>query len=68
MSIFDGPTDFAATKDRAIRRAMREGAALHIEALATETKKALPDDKLFTKDEVLALLEGFVLGLRSNDT
>lgn len=64
MSIFDGPTDFAAAKDRAIKRAMRDGAAAHIEALARQTATVLPDDKLFTRDEVVALLEGFAQGLR----
>ena len=68
MNIFDGPIDFEATKNRAIRRAMREGAAVHIELLAEQTKTILPDDALFTKEEVIALLEGFVLGLRNNDT
>lgn len=66
MSIFDGPIDFATTKDRAIKRAMREGAALHIETLARQTATVLPADKLFTTEEVVALLEGFAQGLRSN--
>lgn len=64
MSIFDGPTDFATTKDRAIKRAMRDGAAAHIEALARQTGTVLPADQLFTTGEVVALLEGFAQGLR----
>lgn len=66
MSIFDGPADFAATKDRAIKRAMRDGAATYIETLARQTATTLPADKLFTRDDVVALLEGFALGLRGN--
>jgi len=65
VSIFDGPIDFATTKDRAIKRAMREGAAAHIEALARQTAAVLPADKLFTREEVVALLDGFAQGLRS---
>lgn len=66
MSIFDGPPDFADAKDRAIKRAMRDGAAAHIEILARQTATVLPPDKLFTTEEVVALLEGFAQGLRSN--
>lgn len=66
MSIFDGPSDFATTKDRAIKRAMRDGAATYIETLARQTATTLPADKLFTTAEVVALLEGFAQGLRSN--
>lgn len=68
MSIFDGPADFAATKDRAIKRAMREGAAVHIDILTEQLRTVIPADKLWTRDDVIALLEGVAQGMRSNDT
>jgi hypothetical protein len=66
MSIFDGPPDFATMKDRAIKRAMREGAAVHIEILAEQTRTIIPADKLFTRDDVIALLEGMAQGMRGD--
>lgn len=66
MSIFDGPVDFAAMKDRAIKRAMREGAAVHIDILTEQIRTVIPADKLFTRDDVVALLEGMAQGMRAD--
>lgn len=66
MSIFDGPPDFEAMKDRAIKRAMREGAAVHIDILTEQLRTVIPADKLWTRDDVIALLEGVAQGMRSN--
>lgn len=64
MSIFDGPTDFAATKDRAIKRAMRDGAATYIDRLAIELTAKVPATTLFTRDDVAELLTGMAERMR----
>jgi hypothetical protein len=45
---------------------MREGAAVHIEILAEQTRTIIPADKLFTRDDVIALLEGMAQGMRGD--
>lgn len=59
---------FQAMKDRAIKRAMREGAAYYIDRLIENVQREIPADRLFTRDDVVELLRGTSEGLREVTT
>lgn len=58
---------FQAMKDRAIRRAMQDGAAGYIERLSRELTAQVPAHTLFTRDDVVALLDGMAERMRQED-
>jgi hypothetical protein len=55
---------FQMMKDRAIRRAMRDGAASYIDRLAAELTQQVAPQTLFTRDDVIALLQGMAERMR----
>lgn len=57
-------SDFQAMKDRAIKRAMRDGAAHYIDRLIEQVEKKIPDEQTFTKAELIELLRGVSEGMR----
>lgn len=60
--------DFQGMKDRAVKRAMRDGAARYVDLLADQVLKIAPPAKVFTRDDVAELLRGMAERMREEDT
>jgi hypothetical protein len=60
-------SEFQAMKDRAVRRVMRDGAATYVDRLAKELVAQVPAITLFTRDDVVALLEGMAEHMRQEE-
>lgn len=60
--------DFQAMRDRAIKRAMREGAAYYIDRLIENMLREIPADRVFSRADVIELLRGTSEGLREVTT
>ena len=59
--------DLQAAKDRAVKRAMRDGAATYIDRLAIELTARVPVTTVFTRDDVAELLTGMAERMRQEE-
>lgn len=61
-------TNFQDAKDRAIKRAMRDGAATYIDRLIEQVGRQVPDSAIFSKQDVIDLLAGMADGMRGDQS